>query len=83
MNISLDLAQFQKIWSQVQAYFSQHVLSSATTIGSVLLSCNTGSSQPQRRLLPGAVSTLICCWYWNRRSGIIWKIQLPTAPAPG
>lgn len=27
MNISLDLAQFQKIWSPAQAYFSQHVLS--------------------------------------------------------
>ena len=27
MNNSLDLAQFQKIWSQAQAYFSQHVLS--------------------------------------------------------
>ena len=27
MNISLDLAQFQKIWSQAQVYFSQHVLS--------------------------------------------------------
>jgi small-conductance mechanosensitive channel len=27
MNISLDPAAFQKIWSQAQAYFSQHVLS--------------------------------------------------------
>ena len=27
MNISLDLAQFQQIWSQAQEYFSQHVSS--------------------------------------------------------
>ena len=42
MNISLDLAQFQKIWSQAQAYFSQHVLSWAmaaqiVVIGGALL----------------------------------------------
>ena len=42
MNISLDLAQFQKIWSSAQAYFSQHVLSWAmaaqiVVIGGALL----------------------------------------------
>ena len=42
MNISLDLAQFQKIWSQAQAYFSQQVLSGAmaaqiVVIGGALL----------------------------------------------
>ena len=42
MNISFDLAQFQKIWSQAQAYFSQQVLSGAmaaqiVVIGGALL----------------------------------------------
>ena len=42
MNNSLDLAPFQKIWSQAQAYFSQHVLSwsmagQIVAIGCVLL----------------------------------------------
>jgi small-conductance mechanosensitive channel len=42
MNISLDLAAFQKIWSPAQAYFSQHLLSWAmaaqiVVIGGALL----------------------------------------------
>jgi small-conductance mechanosensitive channel len=39
MNISLELAQFQKIWSQAQAYFSQHVLSWAMAAQIVVIGC--------------------------------------------
>ena len=39
MNISLDLAQFQKIWSQTQAYFSQHVFSWAMAAQIVVIGC--------------------------------------------
>jgi hypothetical protein len=39
MNISLDLAQFQKIWSQAQAYFSQHVLSWSMAAQIVVIGC--------------------------------------------
>ena len=42
MNTSLDLAQFQKIWSQIDEYFFHHVLSWAmaaqiVVIGGALL----------------------------------------------
>jgi small-conductance mechanosensitive channel len=39
MNNSLDLARFQGIWSQAQAYFSQHVLSWAMAAQIVVISC--------------------------------------------
>jgi small-conductance mechanosensitive channel len=39
MNISLDLDQFQKIWSQAQAYFSQHVLSWSMAAQIVVIGC--------------------------------------------
>ena len=39
MNNSLDLAQFQKIWSQAQAYFSQHVLSWSLAAQIVVIGC--------------------------------------------
>jgi hypothetical protein len=39
MNNSLDLAQFQKIWAQAQAYFSQHVLSWSMAVQIVVIGC--------------------------------------------
>ena len=39
MSISLDPAQFQKIWSQAQAYFFQHVLSWAMAAQIVVIGC--------------------------------------------
>jgi small-conductance mechanosensitive channel len=39
MNISLDLASFQKIWSQAQVYFFQHVLSWAMAAQIVVIGC--------------------------------------------
>jgi small-conductance mechanosensitive channel len=39
MNIFLDTALFQKIWSQAQAYFSQHVLSWSMAAQLVVIGC--------------------------------------------
>jgi small-conductance mechanosensitive channel len=39
MSISFDLASFQKIWSQAQVYFSQHVLSWAMAAQIVVIAC--------------------------------------------
>jgi len=57
MNISLDLAQFQKIWSPAQAYFSQHVLSWSMAAQIAAIGC----ALLLARKVSGAMRTWLTC----------------------
>ena len=60
MSISLDLAQFQEMWSAAQAYFSQHVLSWSMAAQVVVIGCTL--------LLTRQASRAIRAWLTQQQS---------------